>query len=367
MKIVLAIDSFKGCVSSLDAEASAASGIKGAFSGARVVSVPVSDGGEGFLEAWTAGKDFERVRVRARDPWMRERLVSYALSRDGRVAVVEAARVVGLNLVGIGERDPLRETSDGVGDVLRDAILGGARKIMVGLGGSATCDGGFGMLRAMGAVFLGETMASASMVDDLSFYRLVEGVHFMGLCDVSNPLYGRRGAAYVFGPQKGADARCVTLLDAGLRRFAAESGKDVDAHAAGSGAAGGIGFALRAWMGAGLVSGIDAVLDNGGFDDALQGADLVITGEGKADRQTLMGKAAYGILLRARKRGIPVALLAGQVEDAAALRGSGFEDVIGINDGADTGEAALNPDVAKRRIAAAAQRLARKFCGRGRR
>ena len=325
MKVILAFDSFKGSVSALQACQAACEGVLQRYPRAEVVSMPLSDGGEGLVQCFSQFMPLEDVVTKVHDPLMRPIEAVYAVSPQTKTAYMEMASASGLTLISEAERNPLLTTTYGVGEMIANALTRGCEHLVIGIGGSATCDGGRGMLEAM------------EKVPDL-MNRCAGEVDVTVVCDVSNPLYGRNGAAYVFGPQKGADEAQVEILDMRLRQWAETSERrgvatPEDALAPGAGAAGGLGYALRTYLRARLRSGIDVVLDTLNFDCRLQGADLVITGEGKSDRQTLMGKVPFGVLKRARNVRVPVVLMSGAIEDKEALLTAGFKDAVSINEG----------------------------------
>ena len=331
-KIIVAIDSFKGCLTSAEANQAASEGFLQGMPEAEVVKVPVSDGGEGWLEAFHTVMGGEIVEVNVKDPLMRPIVAQYLLMGD--TAVIEIAKASGLTLLKPEERNPMAATSYGTGQLVVDAIRKGCKHIIVGLGGSATSDCGIGML---------EAIENADYKD----------VRFTIATDVTNPLCGENGAAYVFGPQKGATPEMVEALDARAKRFAEESAKRMDRDCQnmhGAGAAGGLGYAFLQYMNAECRSGIDLLLDTIHFDDMLQDADLVITGEGSADRQTLMGKLPFGILQRARKHDVPVMLIAGCIADEQQLTDAGFSRVACINPHGLPLEIAMQPETAKENI-----------------
>ena len=342
-KVVIAIDSFKGCLSSLQANEAAAQGVMQASADAEVVCVPVSDGGEGWLEAFHSAVGGQLVDVNARDPMMRHVVAQYLVHDE--TAVIEIARASGLTLVTPEERNPMVATSYGSGMLIVDAVRRGCRHIIVGLGGSATSDCGMGLLRAIIDAF-----ALHGTWDDV---RALDDVRFTIATDVSNPLCGPSGAAHVFAPQKGATPEMVQALDNRANRFAQFSARHFGydrQNMAGAGAAGGLGYAFLQYMNAECRSGIDLLLHYAGFDALLQGASLVITGEGSADSQTLMGKLPQGILRRAKAQGVPVALLAGSIADGQQLLDAGFSQVLCINPPNLSLTEAILPDVAKTNI-----------------
>lgn len=343
MKALLAIDSFKGCVSSLQANRAAADGVVASGCGADTLTVPVSDGGEGWIEAFREAMGGHLVEVDTFDPMMRRIKACYLMLND--TAVVEIAQASGLTLLKKEERNPLRATSYGTGILVADAIKKGARRLIVGLGGSATSDVGIGMLKAVVDV-----LAPQQRWDDIA---LLHDLDVTIACDVNNPLCGPMGAAHVFGPQKGANPEMVAVLDERAHRFALHSSKHFGfdrSETPGAGAAGGLGYAFMQYFGARQQSGIDLLLDTIRFDDMLEAADVVVTGEGASDAQTLMGKLPVGILRRCQRHGVPVALIAGQVKDRQQLLDAGFSMVRCINpEGADMHDA-MKPVVALGRI-----------------
>ena len=342
-KIIVAIDSFKGCLTSAEANQAASEGIFARMPEAKVVQVPVSDGGEGWLEAFYAAICGEIVEVNVKDPLMRTIVAQYLIQGD--TAVIEIAKASGLTLLSPEERNPMVVTSYGTGQLVVDAVRRGCKHIIVGLGGSATSDCGIGMLRAIIDAF-----AKHGNWDDV---RELDDVCFTIATDVTNPLCGENGAAHVFAPQKGATAEIVEALDARAKRFALASAKHMGRdcqNMPGAGAAGGLGYAFLQYMNAECRSGIDLLLDTIHFDYMLQDADLVITGEGSADRQTLMGKLPFGILQRAQRHDVSVMLIAGRISDEQQLIDAGFARVACINPLGLPFEIAMQPATAKENI-----------------
>lgn len=348
MKIVLAIDSFKGCLTSVEANQAAAEGIRAARPDAEVVQVAVSDGGEGFLEAFHAAIGGEMVIIGVRDPLMRRISARYLLMGD--TAVIEMAQACGLTLLSADERNPLLATSYGVGQLVADAVRRGARHIIVGLGGSATSDAGIGMIRALIDAF-----APHGTWDDVQALR---PVRFTIASDVQNPLCGANGAAHVFAPQKGATPEMVSRLDARARRFAEVSARHFGydrSQQPGAGAAGGLGYAFLQYLDADCQPGIRLLLDALHFRELISDATLIVTGEGSADRQTLMGKLPIGILQQSH--GIPVALIAGRISDCDRLLRAGFAKVKCINPAGLPQEVAMQSSIACRNIAETVSQL----------
>ena len=343
MKVVVAIDSLKGCLTSQEANRAAVAGVRQGMPGAEVVEIPVSDGGEGFLDAFQSAWDGEIVEVEVMDPLMRPVVAPYLLRGD--TAIIEMAKASGLTLLRSEERNPMQATSYGTGQLVADAVRRGSKHVVVGLGGSATSDCGMGMIRAIIDAF-----AKGGTWDDV---RVLDDVRFTIATDVTNPLCGENGAAYVFAPQKGATPEMVVSLDARAQRFAEVSARHFGydrQNEQGAGAAGGLGYAFLQYMKAACRSGIDLLLDAVHFDEVLKDADLVITGEGSADRQTLMGKLPFGILQRAKAQGVPVCLIAGRIADRPELLAAGFQHVMCINAPDLPIEEAMKPAVARENI-----------------
>ena len=328
----------KGSLTSREANEAARQGVLCRWPQAEVCCVAVSDGGEGFVDAVSATAHWQTVEVEVMDPLMRPVRARYLIYKHR--AVVEMAQASGLGLLRPEERNPLVASSYGTGQLIADALRHGATDITVGLGGSATSDCGRGMLEALH----GRDVAQTS---------------FFIATDVANPLLGPEGAAHVFAPQKGATPEMVDELERRAHDFARESqsrmGYDCS-MAPGAGAAGGVGYAMMQYMGARRVSGVDYILDLADFDGLLADADLVITGEGRADCQTLMGKLPQGVLRRAQGRAVPVLLLAGQVADSEALSGAGFSSVVQVTPPGMPIAEALRPEVARRNICEAVAR-----------
>ncbi len=341
MKVVIAIDSFKGCLSSEEANQAAADGVRLSCSDAEIRQLVVSDGGEGYMQAFRAAVGGDLVEVDVKDPLLR-RITARYLLKD-QTAVVEMAEASGLTLLTYEERNPLVTTTYGTGQLIADAVRKGAKHIIVGLGGSATSDAGLGMLHA-----LIDSFGSYGRWDDID---VLDDISFTIASDVQNPLCGEQGAASVYGPQKGATSAMVQILDARARKFAEVSarhfGYDYSGRP-GAGAAGGLGYALMQYLHADCRSGIDLLLDAIQFDELVRDADYIITGEGSADRQTLMGKLPKGILSRAGSA--KVCLIAGRVSDSDALSQAGFAQVECINPPDITIEEALRPEVARMNI-----------------
>ncbi len=328
MRVILAFDSFKGCISAEDACDAAAHAVRSVLPHADVVQLPLSDGGEGLVECVARMLPVSLITIPVHGPLHDEVSATYAISADGSTAYMEMAAASGLPLVPIDKRNPLLTTTYGVGDMIADAAARHCRHIVMGIGGSATCDGGQGMLQSLAD-------HGYAMPADPSSSPLPS---IVVACDVTNPLYGDNGAARIFAPQKGATPEQVEQLEQSLRAFAQRTeelgiAERRLAHSPGTGAAGGLGYALVAYLNAKLCSGIDTMLSLVSFDKHVQDADLVITGEGHSDEQTLMGKVPHGVLTRAEAAGVPVHLLSGGVDDVDLLMQAGFATAGSINEG----------------------------------
>lgn len=347
MKFILAFDSFKECITAAEACEAARLGVFDAVPDAEIVMLPMSDGGEGLSACLAAALHLHWRTIAAHDALMRPLTARYALSADGQTAVMEMAATCGLGLIAPADRDVMRATTAGVGEMLLDAVRQGVRRIFLGIGGSATCDGGRGMMQVL-----------------MPHHTEFEGVEIIVACDVTNPLCGPDGAAFVFAPQKGASPAQVAELDERLQRFAHDCeaadgplprpASPALARHPGAGAAGGLGYGLMALLGARLTSGIESVLALLDFDAHLRGATMVITGEGRSDSQTLQGKVPMGVLQRSIAQGVPVVLLSGAIADAEALIAAGFHKAHSIN-AADSRPLAelMRPEVAKANLRAA--------------
>lgn len=337
MRIVIAIDSFKGSLSSAQGADALAAGLLDADPALQILKVPIADGGEGTLEALARACEGRLVSVETFDPLERPRRAAYLLLSGGETAVVELAASSGLTLLAPAERDPLAATTRGTGVVIRRAIDDGARRIILTVGGSATNDGGTGIAVALGAKFLddrggevpprGGDLVRIRAVDTEGVPLHVAGVEITIATDVSNPLCGPAGAARVYGPQKGASPSAVRVLDEGLKTL----GEVLERHCGravaslpGAGAAGGTAASLVALFGARLVSGFETIAALAGLEREIAGAGLVITGEGRVDAQTLQGKVPLGVARLARRAGVPVMIVGGEIRpEAEALREEG--------------------------------------------
>ena len=371
-KITVAVDSFKGSLSSREVAEAFEAGFKSQFPDCEVVKVSIADGGEGTVDALVETLDGQFIEAQVADPLGRKISARYGVIDGGHTAVMEMSAASGLPLIAPEERNPLLTSTYGTGEMIADAIERGCRKFLVGIGGSATNDGGTGMLRALGFRFFdaegneliggGEILERIDKIDASTARAELAECEFIVACDVTNPLYGPEGAAYVFAPQKGADAAMVERLDRGLRNYARAieqfNGVEV-ASMAGAGAAGGLGGGFKALLGASLERGIDMVLSAMQFSKIIAGSDLVITGEGRIDRQTTMGKAPSGVLREATAQGIPTIAIGGAVQPCAELNESGFAAVLPVVAGPIALEVAMQRDTAIENVRRTATQIAK--------
>ncbi|MBS4219492.1 glycerate kinase [Bacillus sp. FJAT-49711] len=326
MKIVIAPDSFKGSLSAKDAALAIEKGIKNAFPNAETVLIPVADGGEGTLETLITSTSGQKVYKKVTGPHGKEVDAYFGVLGDQTTCVIEMAVASGLNLIADCERNPMLATTYGTGELIKSALDKGYRNFVLAIGGSATNDGGVGMLQALGMRFndkdgneIGFGGGELGKIHDISteyFDQRIKESRFLIASDVENPLVGEKGASYVFGPQKGATDEMVKILDKNLLHYAnlVEKAAGVRLHdMPGAGAAGGIGGAFLAFFSSNMKRGIEVVLEYAKFDEALNGADLVITGEGKVDFQTVYGKTPMGVAQASQKENIPTIILAGSV------------------------------------------------------
>ena len=341
-KIILAIDSFKGCLTSSEVEVAVDRAIRMKHKSYEILQIPVSDGGEGMLEAFCYALNGKVKKVDVHDPLIRLIPSSYGISSDNNTAIIEMAKASGLTLLDKTELNPMLTTSYGTGELIADAILHGCRNFIIGLGGSATCDGGTGMMQALGVSFFdsdnneliygGAILADIKKLDISHINPLLSECTFTIAADVFNPLCGEMGAAKVFAPQKGATAQMVDLLEDGLRNYSDVIKRflHTDVNIVSAGAAGGLGASLIGFMNAKVCSGTEYLLKLSDFDNLLSDSDIVITGEGMADCQTLMGKLPFGILQAAKHQNKPVYLIAGKVENTHELLNAGYAKIVAV-------------------------------------
>ena len=364
MKVVIAIDSFKGSLSSMEAGIAAKDGILKACDGSNVIVKPLADGGEGTVESLVEGMNGSREKTYVTGPVGKKIECIYGILPNSNTAIIEMASTAGLTLISEKERNPLNTTTFGVGEVIKEAIEKGCRNFIIGLGGSATNDAGVGMLQALGYEFLdkngekvgfgGKVLKDICFIDEENKIKELEECSFKIACDVNNPLYGQQGAAYIYGKQKGASDEEIKFLDEGLIKFSEVVQRHFgirrsDYH--GAGAAGGMGFGFLTFLNAKLESGIKIVLDEINLEKEILDADYVITGEGRLDLQTSMGKAPIGIAKLAKKYNKKVIAFAGcTTEDALGCNEKGIDAYFSIVNGAMSLEEAMNKENAKKNM-----------------
>lgn len=373
MKAVIAMDSFKGSLSSLEGGNAVRAGILAADPEAQVVVRPLADGGEGTMEALTAGMGGTIVSVPVTGPLGEKTKAEYGILADGKTAVMEMSQAAGITLVKSEERNPMYTTTYGVGEMILDAVRRGCRHFIMGIGGSATNDGGLGMLQALGFGMLDEQGEQVpygarglerlvKITNDRVAPELSE-CHFRIACDVTNPLCGAQGSSAVFGPQKGADSAMIQEMDGWMQQYAQTAKKmipEADAEYPGTGAAGGLGFAFRTFTNAVLESGIKIVLEETKLEEYIQDADVVVTGEGRLDGQSVMGKAPVGVAEIARRHGKMVIAFAGSVTpDARACNAHGIDAYFPVLRGICTLQEAMEPKTAAANLSDTAEQVFR--------
>ncbi|MEA3403802.1 MAG: glycerate kinase [Armatimonadota bacterium] len=375
MRIVIAPDSFKGCLTALEVCQAAAEGISAIDDEFELVQVPMADGGEGTVQSLVDATDGQLITERVTGPLGEPVEATYGLLGDGETAVIEMAAASGLPLVPQDRRDPLTTTTYGTGELMRAALDRGRRKLIVGIGGSATTDAGAGMAQALGVRLLdedgeeigfgGAELGRLAAIEMAGADPRLNETEVRVACDVDNPLYGERGAAHVYSPQKGASLEDVELLDENLRLFADVVQRDLGLDVRdipGAGAAGGLGAGLVAFCGATLEPGVEIVIDAVDLPGRMRGADLCITGEGAIDSQTAFGKTPAGVTSVAEREGAPVIAIGGGVAlDAVSLHERGFEALACILNRPMALSEAMRPEVATEMIAFTAQQMVRCF------
>lgn len=341
---ILVPDSFKGTLSAIEVCNIMKSSIKNLYKDANIISVPVADGGEGTVDAFLYALGGEKKSVWVSDAFNEQKILAYYAMLKNDIAVIEMAACAGLPLVK-DRLEPDKTTTFGVGELIIDAINNGAKKIILGLGGSATNDGGCGMAAALGVKFkdeqdqefipTGGTLSQIYKIDMNNIYSKIKDVEFVSMCDVDNPLCGRLGASAVFAPQKGADEDMVKLLDEGLAHLAKIIKRDLHIEVKdikGAGAAGGLGAGSIAFLQSKLTKGIDVILDTIKFDELVSKADIVFTGEGKFDSQSLHGKVVMGVANRSQKYKTPVIVATGAIgENIQEAYNKGITAIFSIN------------------------------------
>ena len=386
MKILIAIDSFKGSLSSKEAGKAIKTGILRVISDAEVLISPLADGGEGTVETLVEALGGSLETVRVKGPLFQEVEAHYGIlsdsqysPKDGKLAVMEMSQASGITLVSPEERNPLKTSSYGVGEMILDAYHKGCRRFLIGIGGSATNDGGIGMLSALGFRFTkengeeirpcGEGLKDLARIENASVPEgLLQGLlhcSFQIACDVENPLYGENGASLIYGFQKGGNKELLSQMDLWMKRYSElvkEYNPAANPEAPGSGAAGGLGFAFRSFLQGELKSGVSLILEETRLSEKMQGADLVITGEGRLDEQSAMGKAPIGVAKLAKAQGIPVLAFAGAVTvGAKACNQAGIDAYFPILREITTLEDAMKKETAKQNLADTVEQVMRLY------
>ena len=355
MKFVLAPDSFKESMTAKEAAEAMERGIKKAIPDAECIKVPMADGGEGTVQSLVDATDGEIIEVEVTGPDCNKVKAVYGILGDGKTAVIEMASASGIHLVKKEKRNPLYTTTYGTGELIKSALNKGVTNILIGIGGSATNDGGSGMLEALGAKFYdkygdelafgGGALEKLEKIDLSNFDERLKDVNIEVACDVNNPLTGENGASYIFGPQKGATEEMVKHLDNSLKNYAKvireQLGCDVE-NVPGAGAAGGLGAGLMAFLDADLRKGVELVIKYTKLEEKMQGADYVFTGEGSMDSQTVFGKTPFGVSTVAKKYNIPTIAFAGRIGDGVEeLYKHGINSIVGILQGVTNLDEAL--------------------------
>ena len=373
MKVVVAIDSLKGSLSSIEAGMAIRDGILAAKPDAEVIVKPLADGGEGTTDALIEGMNGKRIDLTVTGPMHSPVDAYYGYLADSHTAVMEMASAAGITLVPAEEKNPLLATSYGVGEMMNDALQKGCRNFIIGIGGSATNDGGIGMLKALGVRFLdengedagegGQALARVEQIDVSGLNPLLKECQIQVACDVNNPLCGENGSTYVYGPQKGVTEDRKKQLDEDMAHFARITSKTLGndyLDTPGAGAAGGLGFAFLSYIGAALTPGIELILNAVGLEQELSDADVVVTGEGCLDFQTAMGKAPVGVARLAKKYHAKVIAFAGSVtKEASACNKEGIDAFFPILRSVCTLEEAMDPANARANLTATVEQVFR--------
>lgn len=365
MKIVIAVDSFKGCLSSSSIANAVEEGIQNTLPGCEVIKVPIADGGEGTVDALVDATQGKIITIPVHNPLMQPIQASYGMTGDGQTAIIEMSAASGLDLIPLRPGNIMDTTTYGTGEMIADAIERGCRNFIIGVGGSATNDAGTGMMQALGVRFIdekgnevekgGKSLSAIRHIDTQNQLPELQDCTFHIATDVTNPFYGPQGAACIFGPQKGGNEEQIKALDKGMKHLAGllfeTTGKEIG-HLPGAGAGGGMGGGCVAFLQANISPGIELIMDYLHFDEIIRGAGLVITGEGKMDRQTLFGKVPVGIARAAASQQIPVIAITGQLDITAGkeLREAGLSAIFPIHPAPISLEKAMQPDYAYRNI-----------------
>lgn len=371
MKVVAAIDSFKGSMTSMEAGNAVKKGILAAKPDAEVVVNPLADGGEGTVDALIEGLGAKKIPVTVTGPLGEKVSCYYGFLEETKTAVMEMASAAGITLV--IKKDPLRASTYGVGEMIADALKRGCKNFMIGIGGSATNDGGIGMLKALGFEFFDEdgndvgegaaALAKIEVIQTENKNPLLSGAKFQIACDVKNPLCGKQGATYIFGSQKGVTEEQKSKVDEAMKHYADVTKESLGcdfADCEGAGAAGGLGYAFLSYLAGELIPGVELILHATGLEEKMKNADVVVTGEGRLDAQTVMGKAPVGVAALAKKYNAKVIAFAGSVApEASVCNQAGIDAFFPIVRGVTTLEEAMKKENAMENIAATAEQVFR--------
>lgn len=372
MKVVISIDSLKGSLSSMEAGHAIKNGILKAVD-AEIIVKPLADGGEGTTDALIEGMGGEKITLTVKGPLGAPAEAYYGYLKESNTAIMEMAMASGITLVPHAHLNPMAATTYGVGEMIKDAIDRGIRSFIIGIGGSATNDGGTGMLTALGYEFFdadgcpvglgGQCLEKIVSISDKNKLAALDECEFHIACDVENPLCGSHGATYIYGPQKGVTEELMPILDKGMENYGhtaeAFTGKST-MNMAGAGAAGGLGFAFVTFLNGTLKSGADLILEAIGLEEVMEGADFVITGEGRLDHQTAMGKGPVGVARLGKKYGAKTIALAGALTDgASACNNAGIDSYFSILSSVCTLEEAMSPDTTRKNLELTANQLFR--------
>lgn len=373
MKVVVAIDSFKGSLSSIEAGQAVKAGVLAAHSDANVIIKPLADGGEGTTDAFIEGLGGQRIDLTVTGPMGSPVSCYYGYLEKDKTAIIEMASASGITLVPADQKNPLTASTRGVGEMIIHALEKGCRHFIIGIGGSATNDAGIGMLKALGYSFLDEqgldvgegaqALGKVASIDAKNRHPLLDDCQFRIACDVTNPLCGENGATYIYGPQKGVTEAQKESLDQDMAHFADVTETTLNCaykNYPGAGAAGGLGFAFLSYLHASLSPGVELILDAINLSDALNGADIVVTGEGQLDRQTAMGKAPVGVAKLAKAHGAKVLAFSGSVtKEAVACNQAGIDAFFPILRRIVTLEEAMDPSTARSNMTASVEQVFR--------
>lgn len=373
MKVVVAIDSFKGSLSSIEAGQAVKAGVLAAHPDANVIIKPLADGGEGTTDAFIEGLGGQRIDLTVTGPMGSPVFCYYGYLEKDKTAIIEMASASGITLVPAHQKNPLTASTRGVGEMIIHALEKGCRHFIIGIGGSATNDAGIGMLKALGYSFLDEqgldvgegaqALGKVASIDAKNRHPLLDDCQFRIACDVTNPLCGENGATYIYGPQKGVTEAQKESLDQDMAHFADVTETTLNCaykNYPGAGAAGGLGFAFLSYLHASLSPGVELILDAINLSDALNGADIVVTGEGQLDRQTAMGKAPVGVAKLAKAHGAKVLAFSGSVtKEAVACNQAGIDAFFPILRRIVTLEEAMDPSTARSNMTASVEQVFR--------